>query len=244
MKPKKTKLLSLLLALVMCLSLTACGGTATTDEPENIPPVTSDTTPVAEEIDDGSWAVYWYLCGSDLETNGGFATTDLGEMMEVQLPENVNVVIQTGGAAAWQNDFVDAGKIQRWLYNSEGLQLLEEHDSANMGEAQTLYEFLDFANANYPADKVAVTFWNHGGGSVSGAAFDELYNNDSLDLAEMYPAAELTVTEETSFGEAPLFDGHYSMVFEMWDAMGNYAYSDAVTFDCASGEIITTVYED
>ena len=57
-----------------------------------------------------------------------------------------------------------------------------------MGDAQTLYEFLDFANTNYPADKVAVTFWNHGGGSVSGAAFDELYNNDSLDLAEMYQA--------------------------------------------------------
>lgn len=61
---------------------------------------------------------------------------------------------------------------------------------------------------------------------------------------EMYSAAELTVTEETSFGEAPLFDGHYSMVFEMWDAMGNYAYSDAVTFDCMNGEVITTVYED
>ena len=52
----------------------------------------------------------------------------------------------------------------------------------------TLYEFLAFANENYPADKVAVTFWNHGGGSVSGAAFDELHGLDSLDLAEMYQA--------------------------------------------------------
>ena len=48
----------------------------------------------------------------------------------------------------------------------------------------------------------------------------------------------------TAFGEAPLFDGSYSMVFEMWDAAGNCAYSDAVTFDCANGEISTTVYED
>ena len=29
----------------------------------------------------------WYLCGSDLESNGGFATMDLSEMMEVELPE-------------------------------------------------------------------------------------------------------------------------------------------------------------
>ena len=117
------------------------------------------------QAEDGSWAVYWYLCGSDLETEGGCATTDLEEMLQVDLPENVNVVIQTGGAVEWQNEYMDSSVIQRWLYNSEGLQLLEEQDTANMGDAQTLYEFLDFANKNYPADKVAVTFWNHGGGS-------------------------------------------------------------------------------
>ena len=64
-----------------------------------------------------TWAIYWYLCGSDLETNNGFATIDLQEMMEVALPENVNVVIQTGGANVWQNDLMDASKLQRWLYN-------------------------------------------------------------------------------------------------------------------------------
>jgi len=173
------KLLSILLALVMLLSLVACGegeSTPTTD-PSNPP-----------ELNDGSWAIYWYLCGSDLETNGGFATTDLQEMLEVKLPDNVNVVIQTGGANVWQNDLMDASKLQRWLYNSEGLKLLEEQETANMGDAQTLYDFLHFANTNYPADKIAVTFWNHGGGSVSGAAFDEIHGLDSLDLGEMYQA--------------------------------------------------------
>ena len=177
----KNKIFVFLLALAMCLSLAACGGDEAADGS------TPDAAPVFQ-AGDGSWAVYWYLCGSDLETNGGFATTDLSEMMEVQLPENVNVVIQTGGAAVWQNDQVDPEKLQRWLYNSEGLQLIEEQDTANMGDAQTLYEFLAFANENYPADKVAVTFWNHGGGSVGGAAFDELHGLDSLDLAEMYQA--------------------------------------------------------
>ena len=170
----KKKLLALFLAFAMCLSMVACD--------------IAEETPTANKPNDGSWAIYWYLCGSDLETGGGFATTDLAEMMEVQLPENVNVVIQTGGAAAWQNEYMDPTKLQRWLFNSEGLQLIEEQDAANMGDAQTLYDFLHFANTNYPADKVAVTFWNHGGGSVSGAAFDELYGLDSLDLAEMYQA--------------------------------------------------------
>ena len=188
----KRKLLALVLALVMGLSLTACGG----DEAvENEVP---SKAPVSADAGDGSWAVYWYLCGSDLETNYGCATMDLMEMLEVQLPENVTVVIQTGGAEVWQNDTMDPSKIQRWVYDSEDLYLVEELEPANMGDAQTLYDFLAFANENYPADKVAVTFWNHGGGSVSGAAFDEVYGFDSLDLAEMYQAFDAVWPADTA----------------------------------------------
>ncbi len=183
---KKKRLLVLCLTLVMILTLASCGGE---DAESSSSSVLAEPSAPDDSPEDGkSWAVYWYLCGSDLESNGGFASIDLSEMMEVELPEDVTVVIQTGGAAAWQNELMDPGKLQRWVYNSEGLSLIEEAETADMGDAQTLYEFLDFADTNYPADKVAVTFWNHGGGSVSGAAFDELYGLDSLDLAEMYQA--------------------------------------------------------
>lgn len=69
----RKNVISLLLALVMLVSLTACGG----------------DTPASDETDaaDGTWAVYWYLCGSDLESGGGFATSDLSELMEVELPK-------------------------------------------------------------------------------------------------------------------------------------------------------------
>ena len=54
----RKNVISLLLALAMLVSLTACGG----------------DTPASDETDaaDGTWAVYWYLCGSDLESGGGF----------------------------------------------------------------------------------------------------------------------------------------------------------------------------
>lgn len=174
------KLVSLFLTFGMTLLIVACGGE------EDV--VIEDEQHTSVEAEEGTWAIYWYLCGSDLETNGGFATNDLSEMMEVSLPENVKVIIETGGACAWQNEVVDANKIQRWEYNSEGLFLVDEQPSANMGEAQTLSDFLGFAQMNYPAEKTAVVFWNHGGGSVTGAAFDELYEFDSLTLDEMYAA--------------------------------------------------------
>lgn len=141
-----------------------------------------------QETEKGSWAIYWYLCGSDLESGGGFASADLAEMMEVSLPENVKVVVQTGGSSQWQNEQMDASKLQRYVYSGEGLELVEEQPSANMGESDTLKDFLSFAKENFPADKTAVLFWNHGGGSVSGAAFDELYENDSLTLDELHAA--------------------------------------------------------
>ena len=173
----RKKWIALFLSCALVLSLCACG-----DDTEE------EQATVVASGEEGTWSVYWYLCGSDLESGGGFATGDLAELMEVELPENVNVVIETGGANEWQNDVVDASKLQRWVYNSEGLNLVDEQPSASMGDAETLADFLSFAKTNYPAEKTAVVFWNHGGGSVSGASFDEIYGYDSLTLDEMYAA--------------------------------------------------------
>ena len=102
----KKRFLAVFMILVMGCALTAC------DEEEAADGQTADT---ASEAEEGSWSIYWYLCGSDLESGGGFATYDLSELMEVELPENVNVVIETGGSSEWQNDVVDADHLQRWL---------------------------------------------------------------------------------------------------------------------------------
>ena len=199
------KLIAIFLALALVLALAACGDTPdeTDAYEEDVPAAETEVDAPQEETEptvsaeQGSWSIYWYLCGSDLESQNGCATADLSELLEVQLPENVNVVIETGGASAWQNEVVDAGKLQRYLYSSEGLQLIDEQPSASMGEAQTLADFLAFASTNYPADNTAVVFWNHGGGSVSGAAFDELYDNDSLTLDELYAAFTSVYTPST-----------------------------------------------
>ena len=67
------------------------------------------------------------------------------------------------------------------------------------------------------------------------------YSGD--DDFEMYTVDEFKVKSNTSFGEVPLFDGNYSLVFEMWDAAGNFSWSEAVTFECIDGEIWMDDYE-
>ena len=58
-----------------------------------------------------TWVIYWYLCGTDLETDNGAASADLRELQKVQLPPNVKVVIQAGGAHRWQIGGIPDGKI-------------------------------------------------------------------------------------------------------------------------------------
>lgn len=136
-----------------------------------------------------TWAFYWYLCGSDLESRGGFGTADLEEMLSVKLPENITVVVETGGTLKWQSD-IDARSNSRYVYDSKGWRLLEKIAASNMGDNNTLETFLRFCNRNYPADHKAVILWDHGGGSTSGVVFDEKFNYDSLSLPEIREAFE------------------------------------------------------
>ena len=144
-----------------------------------------------------TWAVYWYLCGSDLESEYGAATDDLNEMLEVTLPPNVTVVVETGGAWMWMNELVDENHLQRYVYKGDELELVDQQPQGNMGSSRTFTDFLRFCKDNYPADRTMVVLWDHGGGSVTGVSFDENYDYDSLTLSEMresfqnvYPLSE------------------------------------------------------
>ena len=57
-----------------------------------------------------------------------------------------------------------------------------------MGDSATLSEFINYANINYPADKRALVFWNHGAGSILGFGADENFSFDGLYLYEMADA--------------------------------------------------------
>jgi hypothetical protein len=229
MKNKYFKIVSMLLVLSLTIALTACGGAESSQESSK-----QITKQSPKENSDTEWAIYVYLCGSDLESEGGAATNDLAELLDAKLPENIKIIIQTGGASLWQNDMVSAEYTERFLYDSNGLQLIDQQPLANMGSEETLSEFLAFSKENYPANKTGFIFWNHGGGSVNGAAFDENFDNDSLTLDEMYSAfsANYELSEEKPPFELIGFDTCLMATVDV-----AYTYSDIGKYLVASQEL-------
>ena len=149
-----------------------------------------------------SWAVYVYMCGSDLESMYGAATFNLNALRSVQLPENVKFFIQTGGAKKWHTGEISSDALGRYVYDQNGFREIAKLENANMGAEETLKDFLSYAKENFPADHKMLVFWNHGGGSLDGLCFDERYAK-SLSLPEVRQALE---TVEKANPEQPVFD--------------------------------------
>lgn len=127
-----------------------------------------------------------YVCGSDLESRNGAATMDIQEMLKAKVAsENVNIIVYTGGSTQWQNNVVNSNNNQ--IYQIKGGQLYRlENNMGNkpMTDPNTLSEFIKYCNSNFPANRNMLILWDHGGGSVSGYAYDEKYKqNGYMSLA-------------------------------------------------------------
>ena len=151
--------------------------------------------------DSDTWTVLMYLCGSDLESTparrgGGQATNNLVELSKAKLGANVNFVVETGGAKAWQNDVVNPRYLSRYLIKDGKMALQDQQASASMAKESTFADFLSWGVSNFPADRYMVVIWDHGGGSITGVCQDDLYpydnkgQADSLTLPEMRNAMQ------------------------------------------------------
>lgn len=136
-----------------------------------------------------SLTVMVYMVGSDLETDGGAATSDISEMQSACADGQADVLLYTGGAEKWWND-IPANQNSVYLLGGKGMTSVHQTAALNMGAPATLTDFLDYAYQNYPADAYALVLWDHGAGPIEGYGFDELYEYDRLTLSEMHQALQ------------------------------------------------------
>ena len=183
-------------------------------------PVRDAETPMGEE---GTWTIFVYLCGSDLESEGGYATDDLIEMESSEIGDNVRFVVQTGGAGDWFNEEVEYGKTQRFLIQNQQMEEVYSGDEANMGDTGTLTDFLRWGVKEYPASRMGVVFWNHGGGGIEGVCYDENHESDSLILSEIDSALYSIASDMTDRFEFVGFDACLMGTVETANVLASYA---------------------
>ena len=126
-----------------------------------------------------------YMCGADLESQQGMATSDLKEMAAADIGDRVNLIVYTGGASRWRNNVVSARNNQIYQIKGGSMYRLEDNmGTGSMTSPDTLAEFIRYGRDNFSANRMCLIFWDHGGGSVSGYGYDERYgHNQTMTLA-------------------------------------------------------------
>ncbi len=119
-----------------------------------------------------NWTIMIYLDGdNDLEE---YAIDDFVEISSVGSDQNINIVVQFDRIKGYDRRYGDWTECNRFYIKSGMLPTRENSiknwgdgfggREVNMGEPQTLIDFIDWAKKNYPAEKYALILWNHGNG--------------------------------------------------------------------------------
>ncbi len=169
-----------------------------------------------------SHTIMVYMVGSNLESEYGSATEDLGEMETACFDRSKhNVVVYTGGAREWQNDYVSGQGNALLISTEEGFEVSETAE-ADMGDPDTLAAFVDDCFEHYDTDLYSLILWDHGGGPVGGFGVDEKYN-DVLSLEELSSAMQSAVGSKGRKLELIGFDACLMNSLEVADVFEPYA---------------------
>ena len=192
-----------IIALVVCLCLlTACGSAAYTPAETGAAAAAVVGHRLLSQIkagetlpeDSGTYTLMCYMVGSNLETDGACASTDICEMIDSGLDfSKVNVLVYLGGAQTWHLDGIPQDRNCVIQLTEGGYTIVGEtsgHDDT--GDPEVFSDFLNWCCENYPADQYGLICWDHGGGPVFGYGSDEFNDDDGLSMAEFRTAMDST----------------------------------------------------
>ena len=164
--------------------------------------------------------VMMYMCGTDLQSA---CVQDMYEMASVDLPEEVTVVVQAGGAYSWDDSDLTGEAVNRFTITYDTFNDMQVLPWQNMGQEQTLLDFISWAVDAYPSDRYILVLWDHGGGS-GGVCYDETANYDSLTIHEVNDALYHYQQQDPDFRlDIVGFDACLMATYEMAVHMAGYA---------------------
>lgn len=153
--------------------------------PVTAPTETADETEIVPIGEKTAATLLVYMVASDLESEFYAATEDLNEMMMSGSTSDVNVIVQSGGSLAKPDEYrsIDFTSVKRLLIKEGDLEEIEDLGKKNMGDPNTLSDFVLWGIAKYPAEKYYLILWNHGSG-FHGFGYDDI-SDDYLTSDEL-----------------------------------------------------------
>ena len=194
--------------------------------------------PVSALAANPTFTLMIYLCGTDLESDGGLAAEDLREMIASNVTPGgkLTVYIQTGGTKKWSVQGLKNGAAERWTLDSDGLAKLESLGKTDMGDGATFTSFLQYGFANFAADRYGLILWDHGAGASDGVCYDELTGN-SLNMQEIY-ASLTTASKSKNYNKFAMvgFDACLMADYEMAVHLAPFAETMIASEETEPGE--------
>lgn len=136
---------------------------------------------------------------------------------EAYSSENVKVLVlrdpNTGPASLW------------YVHESSSPVFLEDWGEVNMGDWETLYNFIMWGKANYPADRYMLALYDHGFG-WAGACYDETSGNDFLTMEEIANAIGDAGGVDIAAFTAPCLMGALESAYELRNCVDVYIGSE------------------
>lgn len=126
---------------------------------------TDDRGP-SSQASQSTWTVLVYIAADNNLEDAGIE--DFLELAQNGSTANVNYVVMLDRSDGYDDTYGDWTDAKYFLV-TKGLKPLAENaladlGEANMGDVQTLKDFIQYGIANYPAQKYSLILWNHGGG--------------------------------------------------------------------------------
>src|SRR2546422_2129912 len=195
----------------------------------------SEKTPISQSMNVSNpsslspianYTVLVYMVASDLESNGYYATDDIAEMLNAtsNSGHHVNILIETGGAVNATIDKhrqIDFTKVQRHIIKNNAISTLVDLGQKNLGDPETLTDFITWGAANYPAQHYALLLWDHGGG-IYGFGKDDIFN-DTLTIEEIKQSLSNSYSNIGEKFELIGFDSCLMATLEVSLALAPYA---------------------
>ncbi len=135
------------------------------------------------------------------EMPAGAATSDISEILSGEWSDNINIVIQTGGATKWDNSMINPNKTQRFEYKNGVFREVENMSLQDSCDPNTLADFMKYCDENYPSDHRMLVLWDHGAGAF-GYGVDDIYGS-TMTLKDIESAFAANYKEDA---ENPHYD--------------------------------------